>query len=281
MKIFTTIKEIQNELQQHSNEKKQIGFVPTMGALHEGHLQLIRQAVSENAITVCSIFVNPTQFNNPDDLAKYPRTETTDSGMLEENKCDIVFIPSVDEMYPEKNLLDINFGSMETVMEGVFRPGHFKGVATVVKKLFDIVQPDIAYFGKKDFQQLAIIRNLVRQLKLKVKITGCETVREKDGLAMSSRNIHLTTEERANAPVIYKSLLKAKDSYRKNFSLNEIKKNAVGEIEKTNLYKVQYFEIVNAETLELIDKTIHGIAAQACIAVLTSKTRLIDNIALN
>jgi pantoate--beta-alanine ligase len=284
MKIFTTIKEIQNELQQLRNEKKQVGFVPTMGALHEGHLQLIRQCVSENTITVCSIFVNPTQFNNPDDLAKYPRTEKLDAKMLEENKCDIVFIPSVDEMYPDPDtseLPGINFGFMETVMEGVFRPGHFKGVATVVKKLFDIVQPDLAYFGEKDFQQLAIIRNLARQLKLNVKIIGCETVREKDGLAMSSRNIHLTKEERANVSVIYKSLLKAKDSYRENFSLDEIKKNAVGEIEKTNLYKVQYFEIVNAETLEPIVKRIHGMAAQACIAVLTSKTRLIDNIALN
>lgn len=281
MKIFTTKREIQSELQKHRDEKKQIGFVPTMGALHEGHLELIRQSVNENSITVCSIFVNPTQFNNPDDLAKYPRTEESDSRMLEKNKCDIVFIPSVDEMYPDKNLLEINFGPMETVMEGAFRPGHFKGVATVVKKLFDTVQPDVAYFGKKDFQQLAIIRSLVKKLSLSVKITGCETVREKDGLAMSSRNIHLSEKERKNASVIYKSLLAAKDSYEKDIPLNEIKKSLSAEIEKTNLFKVQYFEIVNAETLEAIKKTMHDIPVQACIAVLTSKTRLIDNIAFH
>jgi pantoate--beta-alanine ligase len=281
MKIFTTIKEIQKELQQHRNEKKQVGFVPTMGALHEGHLQLIRQSVSENAITVCSIFVNPTQFNNPDDLAKYPRTETTDLAMLEKNKCDIVFIPSVAEMYRDKNLLDINFGFMETVMEGAFRPGHFKGVATIVKKLFDIVQPDVAYFGEKDFQQLAIIRNMVKQLNLSVKIIGCKTVREKDGLAMSSRNIHLTDDERKNASIIFKSLLAAKDCYLKNILLSEIKKNVKNQIEKTNLFSVQYFEIVNAETLETINEVTDKISVQACIAVLTSKTRLIDNIAFN
>jgi pantoate--beta-alanine ligase len=280
MKIFLTIKEIQNELQQHRKEGKQIGFVPTMGALHEGHLQLTRQSVNENAITVCSIFVNPTQFNNPVDLAKYPRTEETDIRMLEENNCSIVFIPSVDEMYPEKTLLEINFGCMETVMEGAFRPGHFKGVATVVKKLFDIVQPDVAYFGEKDFQQLAIIRNLVKQLNLKIKITGCRTVREKDGLAMSSRNIHLTEEERASAPVIYQSLLSAKADHQKGLSLETIKKKVINEIEKTKLFKVQYFEIVNAETLEPARQPADRNSVQACIAVLTSKTRLIDNIAL-
>ncbi|MEP7169025.1 MAG: pantoate--beta-alanine ligase [Bacteroidota bacterium] len=279
MKIFKTIEEIQNELRKVRNEKSAIGFVPTMGALHEGHLQLIRQSVNENAITVCSIFVNPTQFNNPDDLEKYPRTVETDVKMLEANKCDIVFIPSVDEMYPDKNLLDINFGSMETIMEGAFRPGHFKGVATVVKKLFDIVQPDVAYFGEKDFQQLAIIRSLVKKLKMAAKIIGCKTVREKDGLAMSSRNIHLTKVEREKASIIYKSLLTAKDSYQQNFSLDEIKKNVKGEIEKINLFKVQYFEIVNAETLEPISEIKNMFSVQACIAVLTSKTRLIDNIA--
>jgi pantoate--beta-alanine ligase len=281
MKIFTTIKEIQNELKQHRNGKKQIGFVPTMGALHEGHLQLIRQCVSENAITVCSIFVNPTQFNNPDDLAKYPRTEVKDSKMLEENRCDIVFIPSVDEMYRDKNLHDINFGFMETVMEGAFRPGHFKGVATVVKKLFDIVQPDVAYFGEKDFQQLAIIRNMVKQLNLSVKIIGCETVRDKDGLAMSSRNIHLTDDERKNASIIFKSLLAARDCYLKNILLHEIKNNVNNQIRKTNLFSVQYFEIVNAETLETINEVTDKISVRACIAVLTSKTRLLDNIAFN
>ncbi|MEO5570058.1 MAG: pantoate--beta-alanine ligase [Bacteroidia bacterium] len=281
MKIFTTIKEIQSELQQLHIAKNTVGFVPTMGALHEGHLELIRRSVRENSITVSSIFVNPTQFNNSDDLAKYPRTEKIDSGMLEKNNCDIVFIPSVDEMYPSKDLLEINFGVMETVMEGAFRPGHFKGVATVVKKLFDIVQPDIAYFGEKDFQQLTIIRSLVKQLNLKIKITGCKTVREKDGLAMSSRNIHLTEGERKNASVIHQALLAAKDSYLKNIALSEIKKNVSDEIEKTNLFRVQYFEIVNGETLEPIEKTSYSISAQACIAILTSKTRLIDNIAFN
>jgi pantoate--beta-alanine ligase len=169
MKVFTTIKEIQSELVQLRHENKTVGFVPTMGALHEGHLQLIRQSVTENAITITSIFVNPTQFSNPDDLAKYPRTVESDVKMLKENNCDILFIPSVSEMYPDpeaSGLLEINFGAMETLMEGEFRPGHFKGVATIVKKLFDIVTPDVAYFGEKDFQQLAIIKNLANQFNL-------------------------------------------------------------------------------------------------------------------
>lgn len=281
MKKCHTVIELQNELKQFHKENSSVGFVPTMGALHEGHISLIKRSVKENTATVCSIFVNPTQFNNSDDLAKYPRTEYSDIKMLEENKCSIVFIPSVKEIYPDKKMLDIDFGLLETCMEGIYRPGHFKGVATVVKKLFDIVQPDTAYFGEKDFQQLAIIRNMVQQLKIKIKIEGCPTVREHDGLAMSSRNIHLTSEERMLAPVIYHSLRSAKEEFRKKIPINEIKNHVGEKIEKSNVFKLQYFEVVNAETLQAVNDNKKNIPVQACIAVLALQTRLIDNIALH
>lgn len=280
MKILSTINELNNTLLPFREKNLSVGFVPTMGALHNGHIELIKQSVKENLVTVASIFVNPTQFNNPIDLENYPRTEKEDIILLNKNKCDFIFIPTVDGMYPEKELLDINFGLMETVMEGAFRPGHFKGVATVVKKLFDIVQPHVAYFGKKDFQQLAIIRNMVSQLNLKIKIVGCETVREKDGLAMSSRNIHLTASERENASVIYQSLLSAKKEYAAELVLEKIKNHVKEKIEESGLFKVEYFEIVNATTLQPLESVFKNILVQSCIAVLTSKTRLIDNIEL-
>jgi pantoate--beta-alanine ligase len=281
LKIFKTIKELQTELQLFRKTGASIGFVPTMGALHEGHIALIKRSVLENPVTVCSIFVNPTQFNNAEDLEKYPRTVDADIEMLEKNNCTVVFIPSVVEIYPEKKILEINFGMLETTMEGAYRPGHFKGVATVVNTLFQIVEPDVAYFGEKDFQQLAVVRHLVKQFQLSVKIAGCETVREKDGLAMSSRNIHLTPEERKQVAVIYQSLLSAKEDYQKKISVHEIKNGVVQKIESANLFKVQYFEIVNAETLQPIVESIFDISIRACIAVLTSRTRLIDNLSLD
>lgn len=281
LKIFKTIKELQTELKFLRETGGSIGFVPTMGALHEGHIALIKRSVKENPITVCSIFVNPTQFNNPEDLEKYPRTLDADIKMLEENKCSLVFIPSVEEIYPENKLLEINFGSLETTMEGAYRPGHFRGVATVVNTLFKIVQPDVAYFGEKDFQQLAIVRNMVKQFQPSVKITGCETVREKDGLAMSSRNIHLTSGERKDASVIYRSLEFAKEEYQKKVPVADIKHHVVKKIENSHFFKVQYFEIVNAETLQPVGHNTFDVSIRACIAVLTSKTRLIDNISLH
>jgi pantoate--beta-alanine ligase len=194
---------------------KSIGFVPTMGALHPGHRSLIERARVENEVVVCSIFVNPTQFNDPKDLVNYPRTPELDYAILEEAGCDIVFSPSVEEMYPDDHLLDLNFGDLETVMEGHFRPGHFKGVATVVSRLFSITTPTRAYFGEKDFQQLAVIREMNRRLKTGIEIVSCATLREADGLAMSSRNIHLNYEERNHASIIYKALLFAQHAVHK------------------------------------------------------------------
>lgn len=281
MNIFRAIKDLQKELDSFRKKKSSIGFVPTMGALHTGHIELIKRSESENVVTVCSLFVNPTQFNNKTDLQNYPRTETADLDLLRKNKCNIVFIPSVDEMYPTDELLKIDFGSLATIMEGAYRPGHFLGMATVVKKLFDITMPDTAYFGEKDFQQLAIIRNMVKQLDIKVSITGCATVREVDGLALSSRNIHLTKDERKNACVIYQSLVDAQNDYKNELTIEQIKNQVIKKIEHGGLFTVQYFEIVNAETLQPIDSISFSKPIQACIAVLTSKTRLIDNIALN
>lgn len=278
MIICRTISELRKELVKAGN--KSIGFVPTMGALHMGHTALVDRCVKENDISVCSIFVNPTQFNNTEDLKKYPRSEKEDCLLLEKHRCDITFIPGVEEIYTDKRLLDINLGPLENVMEGKFRPGHFRGVVTVVDKLFRIVKPDNAYFGEKDFQQLAIIRFMVKTLRLPVKIIGCETVRENDGLAMSSRNIHLTPEERIAVPVIYKALIFVKKNFHENSS-KELRQDAVKLIEATKILKVEYFEIASTETLQPAEIISNEIKYRACTAVITSKTRLIDNIELH
>lgn len=255
-----------------------IGFVPTMGALHAGHLSLIKKAAAENDRVVCSIFVNPTQFNNAADLEKYPRMPDADIHLLKQAGCDYAFLPSEDEIYPNgKQLLDIHFGPLENVMEGEFRPGHFKGMATVVHRLFEIVKPDHAYFGKKDFQQLAIVHNMVKQLGLSVNVIGCDTLREKDGLAMSSRNLLLSPEQRKAAPLIYKALLTAQE-FIPHHSVPAVKELVVRYIQQSPLLKVEYFEIVHPETLQSITDWKECPAAQGCIAVLTEGPRLIDNI---
>jgi pantoate--beta-alanine ligase len=253
------------------------GFVPTMGALHEGHLSLIARSKGENKRTVCSIFVNPTQFNDPSDLEKYPRTPVTDTAILESRGCDILFIPKAGDIYKDGlKLLDISFGSMETVMEGQYRPGHFKGVATVVHKLFEIVKPDNAYFGEKDYQQLTIIRELARRMHPGINIVGCPTMREADGLAMSSRNVLLTPEQRREAPVIYKAL-QAGSGWIKSFTPSEVKEMVKAMIGETKHLNVQYFEIVDPVTLMPVDDARQDM--RACIAVLTGGPRLIDNMA--
>ena len=202
---FTRTNELRTYLERNRAEGKSVGFVPTMGALHDGHLSLIKRSGKENDLTVCSIFVNPIQFNNPADLEKYPRMPEKDSELLKTAGCDVVFLPSTEEIYPggKTVTVDVDFGMLDKVMEGKFRPGHFSGVAVVVKTLLDIVEPDRAYFGKKDYQQLAVIRHMVNTLHMPVEIVACETVREPDGLAMSSRNLRLTPEERERAPEIY------------------------------------------------------------------------------
>lgn len=281
MKELDRIKEIKAALTKERKRKKSIGFVPTMGALHEGHLSLIRQSVRENDVTVCSIFINPIQFNNPQDLVKYPRSVKEDLLMLQGEGCDYVFLPGVKEMYPEgEDLTPVcEFGQLDKVLEGKFRPGHFKGVSIVVKKLFDIIGPDNAYFGKKDYQQLMIIRFMVSKLGLPVKIKGCPIVREPDGLAMSSRNMQLTIGERKIAPQIYKVLCKVKEKAA-HTSIREINRWAVKTLSSNTAFQVEYFEIVDSLSLIPLESWKKKENALACTAVYLGGVRLIDNIEL-
>ncbi len=281
MKQFTTIAETADFLRKQQEKGLTIGFVPTMGALHEGHLTLVRRSKMENSLSVCSIFVNPIQFNNSKDLAKYPRTLARDTGMLEEIGCDVVFTPETAGMYPEgeNNTIDLEFGTLDQVMEGKFRPGHFKGVAIVVKRLFEIVQPTRAYFGKKDFQQLAVISYMVEKLNLPVEIIPCETVREPDGLAMSSRNRRLTIAERNIAPTIYQVLLKVREKAGK-IPVRELKEWAINKIRENPQLRIEYVEIADNETLMPVEKWNSRVSTVAFVAVFLGEVRLIDNIEL-
>jgi pantoate--beta-alanine ligase len=294
MIIFHRIQELQNHLKIVRKEQKKIGFVPTMGALHEGHIALIRKSKAENDVTICSIFVNPTQFNDLKDLEKYPRTLLQDAELLEKAECDIIFAPETGEMYSENELelkrqkiedkswtlgKTVHFGQLDKVMEGAHRPGHFNGVAQVVSKLFRIVEPDRAYFGQKDFQQLAIIRSMTKQLDLPVEITGCPIIREKDGLAMSSRNVRLTASERKIAPLIHKTLSLIKEMAPKK-AISELKVFVEKEIASEPSMLLEYFEIVDSETLQPITKLDETKSAVACIALKLGEIRLIDNILL-
>ncbi|MFW6351098.1 MAG: pantoate--beta-alanine ligase [Bacteroidota bacterium] len=276
MKIFDTVEQVRAEVSGILLQHEEIGFVPTMGALHKGHIDLIKRATRENGHVFCSIFVNPMQFNNPDDLRSYPRTFEKDVRMLEETGCQYLFKPSVEEIYPEKPGEKYDFGPLETVMEGKYRPGHFIGVAIVVKRLFDIITPHRAYFGEKDLQQLAIIRSLVKQEHLKVDIVPCSTVRESDGLAMSSRNTLLTPDQRKRADIIYKLLLWSKNNFAGK-SIQELKNYVEKQISSQEDMHLDYFEIVEPDTLKPIDKKKHGDVAYGCIAVNLGVVRLIDN----
>lgn len=279
MKLVGTVKDLQKELMQASDTAG-VGFVPTMGALHEGHLALVRRAVAENQLVVVSIFVNPTQFNDPKDLERYPRTLENDLKLLESTACHIVFAPSVQEVYPKPDTRKFNFGMLETVMEGKFRLGHFNGVAQVVSRLFDMVQPQIAYFGLKDFQQLVIIKNMVKQLSLPIEIVACDIVREKSGLAMSSRNELLSAEQRENAALISQTLFAAKQlSTQKN--VQELANWVVDTINKNPFLDVEYFEIVDDEQLQAVNNWNEENTKVGCIAVFCGKIRLIDNIVFN
>lgn len=276
--VIHTVTALQHTLYADKAAGKTIGFVPTMGALHEGHLSLLRRAKEENDKVVCSIFVNPTQFNDPKDLAQYPRMPEADLQLLESVHCDYAFLPSTEEIYPNGyHLLDLDFGQLETVMEGQFRPGHFKGMATVVKRLFDITTPDQAYFGEKDFQQLAIIRNMAERLNIPVHIHGCATLREHDGLAMSSRNLLLTPAQRAAAPLIHKGLMMVRE-YIPHQSPDGIKALVTRYIQQSPHLHVQYFDIVHPDTLESLLVWNTTGTAQGCIAVVTEGPRLIDNV---
>jgi pantoate--beta-alanine ligase len=281
MKNLSRIKDIRSALQKERRRNKTIGFVATMGALHEGHLSLVRRSRLENKITVCSIFVNPIQFNNPEDLKNYPQTINEDLGLLESAGCDYVFTPDVKEMYPEGSYGSPvkDFGPMEKVLEGKFRPGHFKGVAIVVKKLFDIISPDNAYFGNKDYQQLMIIRSLVSQLNLPVNVIGCPIVREPDGLAMSSRNMQLSIGERKISSLIYKVLSEVKEKAGAA-SILELKNLGIKKISSNPSFKLEYFEIVDKQTFLPPVSWKNRDNAIACIAVYLGGVRLIDNVEL-
>jgi pantoate--beta-alanine ligase len=277
MKVIHSIAELQTILAQVKKENKSIGFVPTMGALHSGHIELVKRSIAGNDFSVVSIFVNPTQFNNSNDLLKYPRTLEADCELLEKVGNDLVFSPSVEEIYPEPDTRQFNFGKLETIMEGEFRPGHFNGVAQVVSRLFDIVQPDKAYFGEKDFQQLAIVRALVKQLNLDLQIIACPTVREKDGLAMSSRNVRLNSQQRKEAVCISQTLFESKKK-KKEYSVDALKQWVMKQINLQSELEVEYFDIVDGLTLQSIQNWEDTDYPVGCIAVFAGEVRLIDNI---
>jgi pantoate--beta-alanine ligase len=279
MLLVKTIKELQYILAEFK-ESETIGFVPTMGALHNGHISLVEQAVAENGTVVVSIFVNPTQFNDPNDLERYPHTLETDLRLLEPTGCKVVFAPNVKEVYPEPDTREFNFGELETVMEGKHRPGHFNGVAQVVSKLFDMVQPNKAYFGLKDFQQLTIIKAMVKQLHLPIEIIACPIIREKSGLAMSSRNERLTTEKRKNAAHIFETLKKAKQQ-KELKTIHELSSWVVKTIDENPFLEVEYFEIVDNIQLQPVKNWNEKSKKVGCVAVFCGDVRLIDNIYFN
>lgn len=279
MLVFKSIKNLQNHLSSFSADKF-IGFVPTMGALHKGHLSLIKKCASRDNVVVLSIFVNPTQFDKSEDLEKYPRTLDADVSLLESVKCDVVFAPTAAEMYADNvKSSSFNFDGLEHLMEGEFRTGHFNGVGTIVKKLFEIVKPTNAYFGEKDFQQLQIIKKMVKKNKLPVNVIGCEIFREPNGLAMSSRNILLTSEQRKATPFIYKTLKKVQEKFKTD-SIDECISWVKNEFESQPLLKLEYFQIADEATLKQSPNKNTQKNYRAFIAVFADKVRLIDNIKL-
>ncbi len=280
MLIFTKIADLKGFLKQIKAEGRTVGFVPTMGALHNGHISLISISKKACGLTVCSIFVNPTQFNDKADLKRYPRMPEKDAAFLENAGCDVLFMPSVEEVYPNGPVTEkYDFGYLNTVLEGKYRPGHFNGVAQVVKRLFEIVEPDKAFFGSKDYQQVMIIKALVKQMRSPIEIVNCPILRDADGLAMSSRNALLSEEERRIASLIPKIMQEAKHIALTN-GIKRAKDFVTAEILKVPVMKLEYFEICAADLNE-IEKITPSIKAVALIAVFVGKIRLIDNLELN
>jgi pantoate--beta-alanine ligase len=279
MKLVSDIRELQRYLGALSSHGT-VGFVPTMGALHKGHLSLVEKAMTENDLVVVSIFVNPTQFNDSSDLERYPRNLDADLTLLEPLGCHFVFQPSVEAIYPEPDNRIFDLGGLDKVMEGKFRPGHFNGVAQVVSRLFEFVKPDNAYFGLKDFQQLAIIRYLTAQMKFPVNIIACPIIREANGLAMSSRNELLSEEERRNAAVIYQTLNKS-HALKESYSVSGLEKWIQSEINKNAFMDVEYAEIVDTDTLQPVESWSNPGTKIVCVAVWCGKVRLIDNMVFN
>ena len=277
MKIVNSIKELRLQLDEDKQKGKKVGLVPTMGALHAGHISLVKRCAAENDVCVVSIFVNPTQFNNPNDLLTYPRTLDEDCQLLESSGCTYVFAPSVEEMYPEPDNRVFDFGTVAQVMEGARRPGHFNGVAQIVSKLFYAVKPDVSYFGEKDFQQIAVIRAMVKQLGIPVEIVDCPIQRESDGLALSSRNTRLTPEQRQKAPVIARTL-KESITFVPEKSVQQVIDYVVSTLNNVPDMSVEYFEIVDGNTLESITNWSDTTYPVGCITVYCGEVRLIDNV---
>jgi len=281
MEIFKQIAPLRTYLDRFRKSEKSIGLVPTMGALHRGHISLIQTSKSQNTVTVATIYVNPTQFNNPKDLQKYPKTPEMDMEMLQEAGCDVVFIPENPEMYAEEPVLKFDFGHLNKVMEGKFRPGHFSGVALVVSKLFNIVQPNRAYFGQKDWQQFAVIRQLVSELKFNFELYSVPILRETDGLAMSSRNLRLSQAQRSNAVVFHQALVMAKNALAAGEGLETVKKAVFDMVNSKPEIKLEYFELADSRTLTILDTVDNGFLPILCIAGFAGEIRLIDNMFLD
>ena len=277
MITINSVSELRETVSKFRNEGKTIGLVPTMGALHEGHLSLVNRCRKENDVVVVSVFVNPTQFNNKDDLRTYPRTEEADRALLESAGCDIAFMPTVEEIYPEPDTRVFALGRVAEVMEGAMRPGHFNGVAQIVSKLFMFVEPDRAYFGEKDFQQIAVIRSMVKSEGFKLEIVPCPIVREADGLAKSSRNVRLTPEMRKVAPNIARILNESKE-YAKSHTVGETEKYVVDAINSYDGMEIEYYQIVDGISLEHLTSWDETGYAVGCVTVYCGDVRLIDNI---
>ncbi|MDX5417841.1 MAG: pantoate--beta-alanine ligase [Hymenobacteraceae bacterium] len=280
MEVIKHVGTIREKMQAIRCSGKRIGFVPTMGALHEGHLQLLRASARENDITVCSIFVNPTQFNNPEDYKLYPRTSEQDIALLQSVNCDYLFLPEAQEVYSQQTLLQFSFGALEAVMEGEHRPGHFNGVATIVSKLFHYVNPSRAYFGQKDLQQVAIVRQLVQALSFDLELVCYPTVREEDGLAMSSRNKRLNEEQRQIATHLYKALQMAASMLSEK-PVQSIKQEIGSYLQSINQVELEYFEIADPSTLQPLHEVQGAGEAALCIAAHVGPVRLIDNLLVN
>ena len=278
MRVVKTISELKSLISGYEQENKTVGLVPTMGALHAGHKSLVDRARKENDIVVVSVFVNPTQFNNKQDLATYPRTEERDCALLEAAGCDVVFMPAVEEVYPEPDNRQFDLGAVAEVMEGAHRPGHFNGVAQIVSKLFGFVEPDRAYFGEKDFQQIAVIRKMVQLEGFKLQIVACPIKREDDGLALSSRNVRLTAEQRQLAPNIYR-VLKESCNFAKSHTVAETEKFVVDSLNALPQMEVEYYSIVDALTMQPVSDWADADSITGCITVYCGEVRLIDNIA--
>lgn len=282
MEIIRTVDGLRERVAEAKANGKSVGLVPTMGALHAGHISLVDRARKENDMVVVSVFVNPTQFNNAEDLATYPRTEESDCAKLAQAGVDVAFIPSVEEVYPEPDTRVFNLGPVAEVMEGAMRPGHFNGVAQIVSKLFAMVEPDRAYFGEKDFQQIAVIRRMVELEGFNLQVIDCPICRESDGLAMSSRNTRLTPEQRQIAPAIHKALEESL-VFAHTHTLSDTKRHVIDEINSFPQMEVEYYDIVDPLTMQPLENwsDVKNGSPVGCITVYCGKVRLIDNIKYN